>query len=325
MNDDNNILVDGFRRLIADTVTPARVREVEETLSPASLWEALHASGFLDMLVLEDAGGAGLMLPDIFPLLLVLGEYAVPVPFAETMVARGMLSARGVSAPEDALIVLAPASATLPFGKLVTHALVARDDGLHLVEAQGKGDDIFGAAGALGLTSGASVGRVPGSSDDLMIGAAAVASAQMAGAMSRMLEMTLRHAGERAQFGRPLGKFQAIQQQIAVLAEQVISCQVAARTAFSGTSFDPVRVAAAKCRAGEASNLVCGISHAVHGAIGATAEFDLQLYSRRLKQWQLAFGSQQYWATRLGMARAAPGNPNTADFLRRNLAWEIVS
>lgn len=325
MNDENNILVDGFRRLIADIVTPVRVREVEATLSAAGLWEALHASGFLDMLVPEDAGGAGLILPDIFPLLLALGEYAVPVPFAETMVARGMLSAQGASAPDDALIILAPVSATLPFGKLVTHALVARDDGLHLVEAQGNGIDVFSVAGGLSLTCGASVAAIPGSADELMVAAAAVASAQMAGAMSRMLEMTLRHAGERTQFGRPLGKFQAIQQQIAVLAEQVISSQVAARTAFSGATFDPVRVAAAKCRTGEATNLVCGISHAVHGAIGATAEFDLQLYSRRLKQWQIAFGSQQYWATRMGMARAASGNSNTADFLRQRLAWETVS
>lgn len=325
MSDENTVLVDGFRRLIADTVTSADVRRVEKSLSPAGLWEPLHASGFLDMLVQEDAGGAGLAQPDIFPLLLALGEYAVPVPFGETMVARGMLSAHGETAPDDALIVLAPPSATLPFGKLATHALVAGDDGLRLVVAQGSGDDIFGAAGSLGLTCGETVAAIPGSADELMIAAAAVACAQMAGAMSRLLQMTLQHAGERSQFGRHLGKFQAIQQQIAVLAEQVISCQVAARTAFSGATFDPVRVAAAKCRAGEATNLACGISHAVHGAIGATAEFDLQLYSRRLKQWQLAFGSQHYWAARLGMARAASGSATTADFLRQRLAWETVS
>ena len=139
--------------------------------------------------------------------------------------------------------------------------------------------------------------------------------------MARVLDMTLRHAIERKQFGRSLGKFQAIQQQLAVLAEQVISAQVAARSAFEGESFDASRVAAAKCRANEAAGLVCNIAHAVHGAIGATAEFDLQLYTRRIKQGQLAFGSETYWGERLGMLRIKAATPTTADFLRLHLAY----
>ena len=62
------------------------------------------------------------------------------------------------------------------------------------------------------------------------------------------------------------------------------------------------------------------IAHAVHAAIGVTEEFDLQLYSRRLKQWQLAYGSEDYWSAQLGRLRAGSGCETTADFIRDHLA-----
>jgi acyl-CoA dehydrogenase len=130
----------------------------------------------------------------------------------------------------------------------------------------------------------------------------------------------LRYAAERKQFGRPLGDFQAIQHQLAVMAEQVVSAQVAARIGMSGTDFDPLRVATAKARTSEASHQVCAIAHAVHGAIGATEEYDLQLYTRRLKQWQIAFGTESYWARQLGAARLHAVESSTVDFLRLHLA-----
>ena len=141
-------------------------------------------------------------------------------------------------------------------------------------------------------------------------------AAKMAGAMVRLLDMSVRHANEREQFGRPLGKFQAIQQQLAVMSEQVVSARVAARIGMTGTCFDPLRVAMAKARVSEASHQVVAIAHAVHGAIGVTEEFDLQLLTRRLKQGQLAFGSERFWAARLGRARLASGPQTSADFVR---------
>jgi hypothetical protein len=60
------------------------------------------------------------------------------------------------------------------------------------------------------------------------------------------------------------------------------------------------RVAAAREVACSAAEQVCGVAHAVHGAIGVTAEYDLQLFTRRLKGWAAEFGSSRYWASRLG-------------------------
>ena len=151
---------------------------------------------------------------------------------------------------------------------------------------------------------------------DLNVIAAGLTAAKIAGAIRRLLDLSPQYAEQRQQFGRSLGRFQAIQQQLAVMAEQVVSAKVAANMGMSGTHFDPLKVALAKCRTSEASHQVCAIAHAVHGAIGITEEYDLQLLTRRIKQWQLAFGSEGYWAGRIGAARLSQRSGTSADFIR---------
>ena len=63
---------------------------------------------------------------------------------------------------------------------------------------------------------------------------------------------------------------------------------------------DPVRVAVAKARTSEAALEVASLSHSIHGAIGFTHEFDLQLFTRRLHAWRQTGGSESYWHTVLG-------------------------
>jgi len=324
MTDEDTFLTEAFRRQLAGLVTPEGIRQIEAGDAGAGLWQELEDSGFVNAMLPEEAGGAGIGLAQAFPLIFAAGEFCVPVPFAETMIVRAMLSAQGLAAPDGAPLILAAASPTYPCGRLARHALVERDGVPTLVAVAGSGDDVFGTAAAATLAEGEVIAVLSPSPGAVMLAAAAVASALTAGAMARVLEMSLRYASERQQFGRSLGKFQAIQQQLAVLAEQVLSAQVAARSAFAGTAFDPVRVAAAKCRANEAATHVCNIAHAIHGAIGATWEFDLQLYTRRIKQWQLAFGSESYWGGRLGMARLASGHDLTSDFLRLQLGAKVA-
>lgn len=317
---DTGLLVEGFRRQLAALVTPTAIRDIEDGVSPASMWASIDETGFVDAMLPESLDGAGLNLAQAFPLVLAAGEYGVPLPFAETMIARAMLAQHDAPVPAGAAIVLAGRSALIPCAGVAGHALLDRDGQPVLVACTGAGSDLFRTRSATGIVQGETLATLPASDDAVLLASAAVASALMAGAMTRVMEMTLSHASDRQQFGRPLGKFQAIQQQLAVLAEQVLSAQVAARTAFSGHGFGATRVAAAKCRANEAATLVCNIAHAIHGAIGATAEFDLQLYTRRIKQWQLAFGSEGYWAERLGRTRIASRVDTTADFLRLHLA-----
>ena len=132
--------------------------------------------------------------------------------------------------------------------------------------------------------------------------AAAVAAALMAGAVDRLQEMTIDYASTRKQFGREIAKFQAIQHQIAVMAEEVMAARMAAQLAFEGPPLEmsPRRAAMAKLRCGQAAQSVGAIAHAVHGAIGVSREHGLHHYTRALQQRRLAHGGESYWARELG-------------------------
>jgi acyl-CoA dehydrogenase len=85
-------------------------------------------------------------------------------------------------------------------------------------------------------------------------------AALMAGAARRALELSVAYAGEREQFGRPLARFQAIQQHVAAMTGEAVLCQVAvdaAALAVDAGDDATVPVAAAKAAAGQAAGLVC--------------------------------------------------------------------
>lgn len=139
-------------------------------------------------------------------------------------------------------------------------------------------------------------------SDQARALAAAVAAALMAGAVDVLQAMTVDYAGTRKQFGREIARFQAVQHQIAVMAEEVMAARMAAQVAFDGAPLDisPRRAAAAKLRCGQAAQAVSAIAHAVHGAIGVSQEHALHHFTGALHRRRLAHGGESYWAQQLG-------------------------
>ena len=134
----------------------------------------------------------------------------------------------------------------------------------------------------------------------------------MAGAMERALDTAVTYAGERKQFGRPIGKFQAVQQNLAVMAGQVAAAGAAADAGVEALSIDdPAKqeflIAIAKTRVGDAATLASEIAHQVHGAIGFTKEYSLQLSTRRLWSWRDEFGGEAEWAAKVGAYVCAGG------------------
>lgn len=149
---------------------------------------------------------------------------------------------------------------------------------------------------------------------------AAARALQMAGGLERLLEQTLEYAGERVQFGRPIAGFQAIQHSLAQFAGEAAAASAAADAAAEALSsghaalkdapFDEdvvVEIAAAKIRVGEAASVGAAIAHQVHGAIGFTLEYSLQLTSRRLWSWRDDFGGESAWSLLLGRIAATQG------------------
>jgi len=168
---------------------------------------------------------------------------------------------------------------------------------------------------------------VPINGEEIRIFSAAIHSALMAGAMQRLFAMTLAYCNERVQFGKAIGRFQAVQHQLSVMAEQVAAAGIAAEIAFSGAAPIPVflPVAIAKARASMAAPLVTAAAHALHGAIGVTEEFDLQLFSRRLHEWRIVEGSENYWNRLIGEAILGQSQISVMDFTRAAFSHAVVT
>jgi acyl-CoA dehydrogenase len=79
---------------------------------------------------------------------------------------------------------------------------------------------------------------------------------------------------------------------------------------------DLLRVAVAKARTSEAALEVASLSHSIHGAMGFTEAFDLQLLTRRLHHWRQTAGSESYWHRVLGQALVARPEPLSLDLMR---------
>ena len=117
--------------------------------------------------------------------------------------------------------------------------------------------------------------------------------AEMAGGGEQVLDMTVEYAKQRVQFGRPIGSFQAIQHHCANMATDVESSRyITYQAAWRLSEGLPAEreVAMAKAWVSDAYRRVCALAHQSHGAIGFTKEHNMQLYSRRAKAAELAFG-----------------------------------
>ncbi|MDP6814766.1 MAG: acyl-CoA dehydrogenase family protein, partial [Alphaproteobacteria bacterium] len=147
--------------------------------------------------------------------------------------------------------------------------------------------------------------------DRLFAFAAMARASQITGALEMALELSVQYALDRSQFGQPIGKFQAVQQELARMAGEVAAAgaavEAASRAADRIGGKAGLEMATAKIRASEAASIVAGIAHQTHGAMGHTYEHALHFTTRRLWSWRAEFGSETFWAEELGRSLAAHG------------------
>tara|TARA_B100000945_G_scaffold308131_1_gene297391 strand:- start:4916 stop:6040 length:1125 start_codon:yes stop_codon:yes gene_type:complete len=127
-------------------------------------------------------------------------------------------------------------------------------------------------------------------------------SCEMLGASEQVLEGTVEYAKTRTQFGRPIGSFGEIQRhcsEMATLVEGTRFVIYEAAWKLSENLDSKKEVAMAKSWTSDSHKKVCAISHQVHGGIGFTKEHWIQLYSRRAKAAELAFGDANYHREKL--------------------------
>ena len=347
-----NDFYDSAERLFGEVCTPTVIRQIEGGADTARRWSELSSVGFADALLPESANGAALSLTEVWPMLFSMGRHALPVPYAQTLLGRAWLQqayattcaqakvlAQGVPegtitfAPFRVLTERAGVQAIgVSFGRTATWVLAQSDTSVWLLPTSQAQCVASGGNGSLD----ADLSWSPEVAQASLLGQfeqpqfrellALSLAVLIAGAADRVFEMTLGWANQREQFGKPIGRFQALQQQISEVAEQVFGARMAAEMACRSTAWQPAAALAAlaKAQTSQAVGRIVAVAHAVHGAIGVTKEFDLQLYTRRLNEWARAGGGAGYWSGVLGQ-QVLGAKSSALDFVRTELFVESVA
>jgi acyl-CoA dehydrogenase len=353
VRDETRMLLESMTRLFDDLCTKPVIDAAEKGTFAAGLWKAVAETGVPLAALPESAGGADAEWSDLYAVLRVAGRFAAPIPLAETMLAGWVAASAGLDLSDrpmtvgpvrlsDVLAVerdgngwrLSGSAGRVPYAGLAARIVLIADgpDGEMAIGLDGTA--------RAGVAAGRNIAGEPRDTltfSNVRLSADAVAplgagisraglhrrgalarATMMSGALERAMDLAVGYAQERVQFGRPISKFQAVQQNLAVLAGQTAAAVAAANLGIEalGSPREAFAVAVAKARVGEAATLACEIAHQVHGAIGFTREYALQLSTRRLWSWREEFGPDPEWAAAVGQAACADG----ADGL-----WEMIT
>ena len=342
-DEGSSIVTATAARIFADLADPQTVNRAKNGAWREPLWRALSEAGLPLAWVPENLGGAGAGIAAGFAILGVAGRFAPAVPLAETLAAGWLLARAGIDAPA-APMTLAPArprdriiidadgrlsgrATGVPFAQEAEHIAVLADSGkeqtIALVAAKdcrlGEAHNLAGdAANIVTFERVKPLRRAPAPHGfdraALLLMGAAIRSVETAGALEAILSLSVSYANERVAFERRIGKFQAVQQNLARLAGEV-----AAALAVAGSAADTIaqpdvseeavflEAASAKIRTGEAATEGAAIAHQVFGAIGFTQEHVLHRFTLRMLSWRDDFGNESYWAAELGKRVAQRG------------------
>lgn len=272
--------------------------------SPEPTWRELAELGWTGVSVAEEHGGAGLGFVEEAVLLEEIGRALTHAPFLSTV--AGILPAlpperqASVAAGEESwVLALGP---LVPDLDSVTHVAIVGGDGLYeLVGGERELLPTNDETRPLGVVLGGEAGaRLCGSEalphlrTRLLAGLALEAS----GVGAHALELTLDHARERTQFGRPIGSYQSIAHPLAdAFTRLELGRSLALWAAWCVANQDAsaaVAAAAAKAAAADAAVFACERAIQTHGGTGFTWEHPLHRYYKRalgIQSWE-ASGAQ---------------------------------
>lgn len=294
-------------RVLTDTLDQSDIEACVNRQFPTATYDALFENGVSLILVPEAQGGIGGDLFDAQQVLRAAGHAALPGLLLESMLGNFLLAAGGQESAEAplALAFTEPGTENLfsvPWGGDAKQLLVLQEDSgatlvTRLTPPQMTVENGFDTAGEprdtlSGSFSGESF-KVDVDVPSLLQQASILRAGQILGAVEWVLKRSIEYAGEREQFGRPIAKFQAVQQMLAELSGHALAAAGIAEAAAA--SPNPTLVAAARSRLGDASDAAIAIGHQVHGAMGFSMEYALNHRTRRLMAWRNDFGSVAFW------------------------------
>lgn len=299
--------------LLAKSDMPSVIRSwaAGDTGPGTALWGRVAETGAAALLVPEEAGGAGATAVEAVTALEVLGRHAVPGPVVESvMVAPRIAAALGGDSDSGDVAgelaggalasVAAPQISPLaPDAHVAQYLWVVADDE---VFTGTPGESRRSVDRARTVTTPTRGGRAAAHSTvDLVNHGALGTAAQLMGLGRAMLDMSVDYAGQRKQYGKLIGEYQALKHK---LAEVAIALEMARPLLWAGALAiaenpgDPAAavrdVSAARVAVADAAYLSARTALQVHGAIGYTLEHDLGLWLTKTRALQTAWGTQSF-------------------------------
>ena len=333
MNEQQQLIKETLGRLLTDLCTPQVVDDAENGTWAGDLWNTLTETGLTLAGIPEAAGGSGGDLEDSLLVLREAARFGAPVPLAEHFMAALLLSEQGAAAGGGPMTIatgdcsvdsdnrLSGSAEGVAFARWCNEVVLTAktDGGMVLCRVPVSDLDITEGRSVAGeprdniniSTQLDAAGVLPATDDvdrRIRLMGAAARSVMMAGALESVLEISVQYSQERAQFGRPISKFQVIQHQLAEMAGEVAASTMASESVVNNfTSLDEMEIAIGKARIGESVSVCTDYAHGILGAMGYTLEHSLNPRTRRLWCWRDEYGAEREWQRLIGRGMLANG------------------
>ncbi len=323
-SEDQLLFRDTVRDLLAKECKPEAVRDawLNDTGRVPGLWDKLVDMGVAGLTAPEAAGGMGMNEVDLVLLQEEAGRVALPDFLIEhTAVALPLLAELGETAwlaqaaAGEVVMGVGVGSPYVLYADQADVLLLVHDDEVHAVPAV---DVSLTAQRAVDYSRRLfSVGWTPSESTLLAKGQAAqqavvdacdrgalAAAAQCVGIAQKLIEVTVDYVGQREQFGKVVGSYQAVKHHVAnaLIANDFARplTYVAAYAVANSTPHRARNVSTAKAAASDAVDKAARMALQCHGAIGYTFEYDLHLWMKRGWSLAAAWGDASFHRDRIG-------------------------
>lgn len=295
-----------------------------------TLWSRLDELGLIRLTGSEQSGGSGAGWLEAAELLTAAVRHGVRTPVAEhDLLACWALESAGLPVDDAVRTVLSvPRSGAAPAvpwaseaDRLVVVWMIGEAASIAEIDSESAsitpGANRIGEPRNLVTVDTAILDGVTIPVDTVSLlnrKSAMIRAIQVCAALDNAVTLSIEHVASRTQFGRALGKFQAIQNLISDAAAEAVLARsateaalgLAIETDWRATRLDFLIAVARSCT-GHAASVVTRNAHQVHGAMGTTNEHRLHDYTRAALTWRSEFGSVRFWDAEVAAAAVDAG------------------